>query len=50
MRTNGIDIFVPMGQEDNGLNDDFEGWYDAMMYNGQRTTLKLFYSIKYYKK
>ena len=34
MRTNGIDIFVPMGQEDNGLNDDFEGWYDAMMYNG----------------
>ena len=28
----GIDIFVPMSSEDNGLNDDFEGWYDAMMY------------------
>ena len=32
IRTSGIDIFVPMGIEDNGLNDDFEGWYDAMMY------------------
>ena len=32
IRTKGIDIFVPMSSEDNGLNDDFEGWYDAMMY------------------
>ena len=32
IRTSGIDIFVPMGIEDNGLNEDFEGWYDAMMY------------------
>ena len=32
IRTSGIDIFVPMDIEDNGLNEDFEGWYDAMMY------------------
>jgi len=32
IRAKGIDIFVPMSSEDNGLNDDFEGWYDAMMY------------------
>lgn len=32
IRAKGIDIFVPMGLEDSGLNDDFEGWYDAMMY------------------